>query len=343
MVMEFAKQYLSREEWISTYEAQKSRNNAGCALLAFDKYVNEKFEGDHGRLYQSLREDEDWRYRFLSNMVQYWKTWLGAASISNYFMFVKSWLWSQGIKTNPEEIKQTVKMPKRIIQIRQGLTYETIRLLISHCSETYRALYLVLASSGMRIGEAVSLVREDVDFSVSPVRVHLRAENTKTKEERWTFISGEAAKALKPIWEQAKSGGKIFPMSADAAEMQMSKLRDRAGLKEKYSSSFYKTNIHAFRAFFRTKVGSVNKDLSEKLLGHRGYLSQYVRYSPEELAAEYAKVEHLVVISAEHRLEEENDKLRRNAESIDDMKRKLMEYEDRIKILEKVSPKDRSR
>ena len=60
-----------------------------------------------------------------------------------------------------------------------------------------KALLLVLASSGCRVGEALSLRNGDVNFDQSPTTIHIRAENTKTRQERDVYISDEATRELK--------------------------------------------------------------------------------------------------------------------------------------------------
>jgi integrase len=55
---------------------------------------------------------------------------------------------------------------------------------------------LVLASGGMRAIEALAIRYRDLNFSVSPTRVHIRKEFTKTKVARDIYISDEATKYL---------------------------------------------------------------------------------------------------------------------------------------------------
>jgi len=60
---------------------------------------------------------------------------------------------------------------------------------------------LVLASSGMRASEALLLRKVDLDFSLSPTKVHIRPKNTKTRQGRDTYISDEATEKLKKFIE----------------------------------------------------------------------------------------------------------------------------------------------
>ena len=59
-----------------------------------------------------------------------------------------------------------------------------------------KALTLILASSGMRVGESVRLKLSDIEFDRDPVRIKIRAKYTKTGKRRITFISPEAKEAV---------------------------------------------------------------------------------------------------------------------------------------------------
>ena len=62
-----------------------------------------------------------------------------------------------------------------------------------------RTLTLMLSSSGMRVGECLALKSSDIMLDKNPVRINIRAEATKTKKKRVTFISSEA-KAILQEW-----------------------------------------------------------------------------------------------------------------------------------------------
>ena len=58
-------------------------------------------------------------------------------------------------------------------------------------------MYLVMSSSGMRIGETLQIRKRDFDFdSYERLMIKLPAKITKTKKTRITFISKEAEKDL---------------------------------------------------------------------------------------------------------------------------------------------------
>src|SRR5208337_4824166 len=59
-----------------------------------------------------------------------------------------------------------------------------------------RSLILMLASSGTRVSECLSLKMSDIDMNMTPTMINIRAENSKNGQARYTFISTEAKDAL---------------------------------------------------------------------------------------------------------------------------------------------------
>jgi integrase len=68
-----------------------------------------------------------------------------------------------------------------------------------------KAFLLVLATSGMRLGEAVTLRLKDIDFGTNPVRIVIPAAHTKNFKERETYVTKEAADALQRFKAEAES------------------------------------------------------------------------------------------------------------------------------------------
>jgi len=67
-----------------------------------------------------------------------------------------------------------------------------LRKILMHMPVHGKALYLVLVSSGMRIGEALQVKLDDVDSDHDPPEVNIRRGYTKSGRPRITFISSEA-------------------------------------------------------------------------------------------------------------------------------------------------------
>jgi integrase len=85
-----------------------------------------------------------------------------------------------------------------------------LRRILSHMDVKGKSLFLVLASSGMRIGEALRLKVEDVDLTSDPPKINIRGEYTKTGNPRIAFISFEARESLEE-WLKNREGELKLP------------------------------------------------------------------------------------------------------------------------------------
>ena len=75
-------------------------------------------------------------------------------------------------------------------------TTEELRRLLSHMSIQGKALCLLMASAGTRIGETLLIKLQDVDLTSRPGKVKIRAAYTKSNQDRVVFFSREATEAI---------------------------------------------------------------------------------------------------------------------------------------------------
>lgn len=160
-----------------------------------------------------------------------------------------------------------------------------------------KTVTLVLASSGMRIGEAVKLRLDDIDLDHEPARINLRAEYTKTKRSRHVFISTEAKEVLaewleyRPRYiekinnfiDEAKAkdySQRVFPYTASSFRILWRSAVEKAGLYETDPVTNRMTiRPHNLRKFFRTYGKWKNPDVAEALMGHTsGLKAVYARF-----------------------------------------------------------------
>ncbi len=188
-------QGLSRDEMISKYQTwfkpEKNSDNeqdiqSVCLSLSkFCKFMNDNHEDIV--LSYSQREKRDITFKKKS-----------PKTIKSYFGFIKSYLRKcHGVRLTVDDIRDYVTFPKQRKEQRQPITLEQLKQIMTTASPKRKALYYVLVSSGMRLGEALTLTKRNFRFDERPVRVVLEAEHTKTKESRETYISTEAFDKLK--------------------------------------------------------------------------------------------------------------------------------------------------
>ncbi|MBD3206959.1 tyrosine-type recombinase/integrase [Candidatus Bathyarchaeota archaeon] len=69
---------------------------------------------------------------------------------------------------------------------------EELAKLVEYIPFHIKTLTMVLASIGMRIGESLHLTMDYINLGKDPARINIRAEYTKTRKKRNTFLSAEA-------------------------------------------------------------------------------------------------------------------------------------------------------
>ena len=111
-------------------------------------------------------------------------------TIKLYFGFVKSYLRiAHGIKITTEDAKDYVRFPKIVKERRQPITPPTLKLLFGKCDPERRALYYVLISSGMRLGEGLSLKKKTFTLTKGQLEYQLKQSIQRPRSlETLTFL-----------------------------------------------------------------------------------------------------------------------------------------------------------
>ena len=203
---------------------------------------------------------------------------------------------------------------------------DEISKILNYCDIRTKTIIMVALSSGMRIGEIVQLLPNDIHLDETPTRINIRSEIAKNDKMRTTFISSETTNVLKEWlrkkdeyiedsmkrlnfknkqYLKGKEKNELFPFSTHRIRDAFNNACENAGftdttmMKGDYDlPEYYKKDhkhyrerrhlrFHNLRKFFRTYFG--NSDLAEQLMGHSGYLSQYRDYNNKQLAKEYKK------------------------------------------------------
>ena len=284
---------------ISSEPTGTQRNKLG-SIRNFERFVETKYGGRSvDKVIQELSFLKDIkREQALYDMLQGWINWnhdegKNNSTIRTMFSYLRQYFYYRGIKTNPQDIKENLKFGKKLENERHPLSLQEYRDVVNGFSKhpKRQALYLALGSSGMRMGEALKLRKKDLDFSQDRIKVNMRAENTKTRKARSSYISKEAENRLKPILDKLSPDDLIFtkeypdPLNASIVEQKVfNALLKRLGFDDRYSSNNHrKITSHSFRSWFFTKAArKQGEDYAHKMTGHGGYMIQYDRMTGEE-------------------------------------------------------------
>lgn len=246
-------------------------------------------------------------------------------SAKKTFSYVKEFLSAHDIELKSMDIKRIrSKLPKggpRTVE--RDMDKATLQSMVHHMDIKGRALVLVLVSSGMRITEALSIRMEDINFDEKPVTVQIHGDITKNGENRLTFISTEAVRAVQE-WLKVRNGymraarhknngfvrngmakprladdTRLFPFSHQTAGQMWDTALKKAGFFSRDSTTGRKQlHYHMLRKFFISQMSlAVSKEIPEVLAGHSGYLTDaYRRYTRAQLKEYYLKAEHMVTL-----------------------------------------------
>jgi integrase len=262
-------------------------------LTHFQKFIAEKYSKYNlETIFEPLLKNEINLYEILDGFVSYLLSVspnLTSKSIRLYMASVRSYLAYYDIDVIPSKFKRKVKMPKLYREDEQALDVNDIRKILLSCNNRrLKAYLLVLASGAMRAVEGLAIRLKDIDFSVSPTKIHIRKEYTKTRTARDIYISDEATHYLK-LWLNWKYDNEKRPRTSNPDDLvftlhnstnphgvyvkileEFEKLLDIAEFGErKEGTKRRKVTLHSLRRHAKSVISNqVNQDYSEWFLGH---------------------------------------------------------------------------
>lgn len=338
------KQSISKvETFLKGYTNQNTRNSYRDGLLDFFSVVYgapRKLKGDKAKVEwlnvqgnRYLIEKQD----FEKDIIAFTVALNGRApkGIRLRLTAVKMFLMENDIEFPQKFWKKVQRRIKgnRALTLDKVPSNKELRRIIMHLPIHGKALFLLLSSSGMRIGEALKLNMENVKLNETPMQIEIPGEYTKTGNSRYAFASRETKEIIQEWLKnrekyiksavrkshmfkktKAEKEDRLFPFESQVAYVMWRNALDKARMNERdKSTNIRKLHPHVLRKFFRTRLGAViQTDVIEALMGHEGYLTEvYRRYSMEDLAKFYSEGETALLIFTET---EEVTKLRKEVE-----------------------------
>ena len=329
--------------------ATNTRENIQASINNFKKFVYEKHQSTPdqicGELIEIRTKQGDEKYEdTLYDFLQEWIDWnvtkeAGAYTIRTRFSILRSYLYFLGVKTNPQDIKQLLKFPRKTVEEKYPLKKQELRdLVIAHARNPKRqALYLACSSSGMRLGEALHIKKKDLDFTLDRIMIRIDAEYTKTQTGRTTFVSKECEEKIMTYYQKLNDSDYVFTNSKGdfktrgrSEQMAMASVLERLGYNEKYSSNgFYKITSHSFRAYFFTlATRKHDENYAHKMTGHGGYLMQYDRMNDGEKLNMYLELEPDLVVFDQTKNELEIERLKQENYLVSQLRKEVQDLKE---------------
>lgn len=269
--------------------SKQSRQTYHAAIVDFQHFLHKKYPGQTAdSVLTNLVKNEINVYELLEGFVSFESSLrLSVRSIRLYITAIKSYLSYHDIDIIPSKFKRRVRVPKLYREDEEALDEKDIRKILLACnSRRLKPYLLVLASGGPRAIEALAVRLNDVDFSCSPTKLHIRKEYAKTRVARDIYISDEATQYLKS-WIEWKYRNKqtrnpedlvfgVFTKSKEPTNLYVDMRKEFARVLEavgfgerKDGMKRRKITLHSLRRFTKTVVtNQTSQDYSEWLLGH---------------------------------------------------------------------------
>jgi integrase len=232
---------------------------------------------------------------------------LSAITLRTRVKVVKNFLEFNDVDISTNKFKLKVRLPKAIKKNKEALAKDDVRDIVLACSDIRLKTYvLFLAATGMRAVEALSIRLKDINFDSNPIRVNIRGEFTKTKQDRYLFLTSEIAHQVR-VWLDykyryhrscyidkdngkykseymtpvRKSDDQVFAMYGKPSNANLkimyvdiaasfAKTLDRIGKGEREDNNRRrKITFHSFRRFVKSTISDLGfGDYSEWFIGH---------------------------------------------------------------------------
>jgi integrase len=209
----------------------------------------------------------------------------------------------------------------------------------------YKAIILLLASTGMIRDALVTLESKDMEY-LNEYNLYKIKIYKKSRYEQVCFTTPEAAEAVMLYLKHSmRTNAKYFHnVSNKAISRGLGLLAAKAGIIEKGKELGFDTAhrnqvpaVHGLRKFCITQMAKakVDTEIAKILTGHSiGVRGRYLNYSEEDLLQEYLKAVDLLTINETNRLRKKVDILKEKDYEIEVLKGRLNNYENMFAELE---------
>ena len=343
---------------------KRTANEYYLRLNNFQGFAIRNYNTALDNIITKINEGSEDPYEILSAYVSYLQTNynVDASTIKGRVITAKNFLEYYDVDISPRKFKLKVKMPKAIIKSKEALSKEDISDILNACSEIRLKTYIILlAETGLRAIEALSIRIKDLNLESRPSKISVRGEYTKTRTDRYVFLTEEVVNQLKQ-WLEYKyrtrrvshkdiNSGKIIShyrtpeRNDNDLVFAMYQDRERANPKILYfdlAKSFGKTldrigkglrdessnnrrrqiTLHSFRRFVKTTISDLGySDFSEWFIGHSG--STYWTKKDSEKAEIFRKVEPYLTFLNIPELERQGADIQTKVEELEELNQAL--------------------
>ncbi len=277
---------------------------------------------------------------------------ISGSTVQGFYKAVKLLCVMNDVILNWDKITRTLPLSNKGQD--RAININEIRELSRRADVRARALVLLMASSGVRVGSIPDMeighlkpMRDGEGKFVAASLIVYAGD----KEEYTTFITPEAYEAIQKYMEYRKEHGenindsnplfrhkirvvkanKVKKLKRDAIRAIIHRLLKRSGVRKGKAKRFEFQADHGFRKFFKTRAEQVMRPLNvETLMGHStGVAGKYYRPQIRELLDDYRKAIPLLTVEQPQDMGEINQeldvKIQNQQKQIDNLQKEVAE------------------
>ena len=273
------------EESISSYEEfgieelkleQITINNHKSVIRNFLNHSKGIINNQSVKVYLESNESLSWKSNQIKALRRYVRDYLKLGNWINEFVFTKA----------KAKRKDEIPSNEQLTKFCELLPYQT------------QIVFLVMFSSGLRIGEVLSLRFSNVHFETNLIDAS-NLHSGETKSSWFSFVTKQTSKYLESYmgnteYDENDDNPKFFSVSARSVQQAFKKESKQMGIS---------INPHLLRTVFAEKCreAKIDKEYIDAFCGRvpQGILAKnYTVYSPESLRKQYDKVEPFLTLTA---------------------------------------------
>lgn len=279
---------------VATNNSPRSADIYLIGLAYFQTFLKEKKNMNLETILKPLEKNKIDKYELFQEFINSLNGNLKPRSVKSYLTGVRVYLGTHKIYLEAREYKYRVREPKIKINRKEPLDPNDITKILLECSnKRLKAFLFVIATGGSRARETISIRLKDIDFNSVPTKINLRAEFTKTGEERYFFITDEATTQLKNWieWKYRKRDNPANNLERRDTDYVFAVYNTRnpnhEGIYKTLSDEFNtllaslamdqrkegmtrrQITFHDFRTFVYSIVSDLDYNYAEWLLGHK--------------------------------------------------------------------------
>jgi integrase len=169
-------------------------------LMNFQNFITIDYKTTLDNLIMGIKEGNEDPYDILTDYIIYLQNTcdISPSTLKARIITAKNFLEYYDVDISPRKFKLKVKMPKVIRKSKEALSKEDVIDILNACSDIRLKTYvMLLAATGFRAVEALSIRIKDLHLETQPAKIFVRGEYTKTRTDRNVFLSEELIVQLK--------------------------------------------------------------------------------------------------------------------------------------------------